>query len=105
VFGDRRRYITALLSLNEDEIKRFAGLKKLQYKDYKELVKMAEVRDMISSVISEKNKGLSPFEAIKKFAILDRDFTIEDGELTPTLKVKRRLIEERYRDVIEGLYD
>lgn len=104
VFGDRRKYIAALLSLNADEIKRFADLKKIQYKDYKELVERPEIRELISSVISEKNKGLSQFESIKKFAILDRDFTIEDGELTPTLKVKRRLIEERYKDIIEGLY-
>ncbi len=62
------------------------------------------VRQEIERTVNQKNEGLANFERIKRFALLDRDFTIEDNELTPTFKVKRKLVTEKYRQVLDALY-
>ena len=71
----------------------------------RELIARKDARDLYELVIAKVNVGLAQFERIKRFALLPREFTIERGELTPTLKVKRRVVEERYREVIDGLYE
>jgi long-chain acyl-CoA synthetase len=58
----------------------------------------------LRKAVAEANSNLAPFETIKNFAILDHDFTVENGELTPSLKVKRKVIEERYATILDGLY-
>jgi long-chain acyl-CoA synthetase len=70
----------------------------------RELIVRKDARDLYELVIATVNVGLAQFERIKRFALLPREFTIERGELTPTLKVKRRVVEERYREAIENLY-
>jgi len=72
--------------------------------DRRSLVRDARVRQMVEADVFAQLKGLARFEMPKKLAILEDEFSIGGGELTPTLKVKRRVIEERYRDVIESLY-
>lgn len=104
VFGDRKRFVSAVLSLNMDFVKRYAENEGISYNAEPDLITHPKIRELIGKEIEEKNKKLSHFETIKKFAILDHDFTIETGELTPTMKVKRRLIEEKYKDILEGLY-
>jgi long-chain acyl-CoA synthetase len=64
----------------------------------------APVRAIYQGVIDELNAGLAPFETIKKFALLDRDLSAEAGELTPTLKVRRKIVSQTFAEVIDGLY-
>ncbi|HCU23765.1 MAG TPA: long-chain fatty acid--CoA ligase [Deltaproteobacteria bacterium] len=104
VHGDRRKYLTALVTLNPDEVKSRANGLGMTYKNYSDLVASPEVHEMVKKVIDEKNQNLAKYESIKRFAVLDKDFSIESGELTPTLKVKRKVINERYKDIFDGLY-
>jgi long-chain acyl-CoA synthetase len=103
VYGDRRPYLVALVTLNADAAARFAR----QQGRPEEMAKLAddpEVRVHVEREIAAVNGKLSSFETVKKFAILKADFTIEGGELTPTLKVKRKVVSERHRAVIDALY-
>ncbi|MFO1462215.1 MAG: long-chain fatty acid--CoA ligase [bacterium] len=104
VHGDRRKYLTALVTLNADEVRSRAREMGISFESYSELVKDQRIYDWVKQVIDEINHELPKYESIKRFAILDQDFSIETGELTPTLKVKRKVINERYRDLFDSLY-
>jgi len=104
VHGDRRKYLTALVTLNPDETRAKARDMGIAYENYGELVKDPRIYDWIKHLVDEVNHELPKYETIKRFAILDKDFSIEGGELTPTLKVKRKIINERYRDLFDSLY-
>jgi long-chain acyl-CoA synthetase len=104
VLGDRQRYATALI------IPDFAALER-RLKDLarpeaprEELVKRDDVIALYGEIVDGLNRELAQYERIKRFAVLPREFSIDSGELTPTLKVKRKVVEEKYRDVIAGLY-
>ena len=103
VYGDRKPYLVALVTLDADAMARFAA-ENGRSSAMATLAEDGEVRARVQLEIDAVNRKLSKFETIKRFAILPRDFTIEDGELTPTLKVKRKVVAERYRDAIERLY-
>ena len=104
VLGDRRKYAAALV------VPEFAALeRRLQdlgrpAGDRAALLTRPDVLGLYQEIIEGLNRELSQFERIKKFALLPREFSIETGELTPTLKVKRKVVEERFRDVVESLY-
>lgn len=104
VFGDRKPYLVALLTPNIDRVLEFAKTEKLPYLDTNELVSSRRTLELYTERVKEVNKHLPPYETIKKFVLLPREFSIEGGELTPTLKMKRKVIYEKYRDRIEGLY-
>lgn len=103
VIGDRRKYLTALVTLDPDGLEKWATDhgKKM---DSDELVADADVISEVQKAIDDTNSQFSRTEGIKKFEILPRDFTIEDGEMTPSLKVRRRIVVEKYSDIIEGMY-
>src|SRR5206468_1929564 len=82
----------------------YARLKGLDATTPTEMCRSERIRDLIYRQIDSVTSGLSQFEKIKKFALLDHELTVDAGELTPTLKIKRGVIDERYRDVIESLY-
>jgi long-chain acyl-CoA synthetase len=69
-----------------------------------ELAKNPKIFEMVKMAIEEKNQELAKYETIKRFAIIETEFSIDSGELTPTLKVKRKLINERYKDIFDSLY-
>jgi long-chain acyl-CoA synthetase len=102
IHGDQRKYIVALITLNETNIKTWAEQHKIGETKY---YTHPEVRSLIKNAVAEANTQLSSFESIKKFAILEHDFSIERGELTPSLKVKRKVCDQKYRNEIEDLYD
>lgn len=104
IHGDRRKYLTALVTLNPDEVKAKAKEMGVPFESYAKLVQEPKVYDLVKKVIEEVNHELPKYETIKRFAILENDFSIETGELTPTLKVKRKVINERYRDLFDSLY-
>jgi long-chain acyl-CoA synthetase len=104
VFGDRKPYLVALLTPNVERLVDLGRDEKLDYIDIEELVNNDRVQEIYAERIKELNKTLPPYETIKKFVLLPRDFSIEGGELTPTLKLKRKKIFNMYQDKIEQLY-
>jgi long-chain acyl-CoA synthetase len=97
VVGDRRPYVAALVTLAEDEVRAEVGPGRVLHDD-------ARVRELIQTVVDEVNRERSRYEQIKRFAILPRDFTIEDDELTPTLKLKRPAVKRHFAAEIDALY-
>jgi long-chain acyl-CoA synthetase len=103
--GDKRPYLTALVVPNFDALKGLALRQGIPYVAADELVRHPRVHDFIAKRIEEKQKDLANYEKIKKFVLLDRGLTIEEGEITPTLKVKRRVIAERYKKILDKMYE
>ncbi len=104
VHGDRRNFISALVTLDPDAITGWADKHGLSGSSYQQICAAEATREMVSGYIDELNSRLAHWERIKKFAILDRDLSIEDGELTPSMKVKRRAVERSYAEVLDGFY-
>lgn len=104
VYGDRRPYPVALITVNPEELAKFAKGQGILVTDYAQLTKHPKVLERVGRIMEEKNAQLQSYAKIKKFAVVPADFTQEGGELTPTLKVKRKVVAEKYRDVIESLY-
>ncbi len=105
IHGDKRKYVVALVTLNELYAKKIAKDKGWTYRDFKALSQLPEMRESVRKAVAEVNTQLASFETIKNFAILPDDFTIERGELTPSLKVKRKVCDEKFKDIIETLYN
>lgn len=101
IHGDQKKYVVALLTLNMDTLKQWAEENGLETKD---LTANPRVRDLIKAAVAEANSHLASYETIKNFAILPKEFTVESGELTPSLKVKRKVVDERFKDLIDSLY-
>ncbi|MBN1938629.1 MAG: long-chain fatty acid--CoA ligase [Candidatus Aminicenantes bacterium] len=104
VLGDRRRYVGALIVPNFEKLEEYARFVKIPFKDRAELVRNEQIESFLRSEIERSTPNLASYERIKKIAILDHEFDIDRDEITPTLKVKRNIIENRYQDLIEGMY-
>lgn len=104
VIGDRRPYCVALITLNEEEVKRIAEEEGLSGKPYENLIESPAIMKRAEAAMAEKNKRLARYEQIKKFKILDHDFSQATGELTPTLKVKRKIVNQKFKDLIDEMY-
>ncbi len=104
-YGDRRKYITALLTLSQEGLSAYAKAHQISYSSPEELVHHPKIIQEVQNTVNEKNKRLASFEQIKQFIILENDFSIEANELTPTLKLKRRSITEKYKNQLDGLYE
>ncbi len=102
--GDRKRYIVALIAIDEENVTKWAQDRRLPFTTYSDLAGREEVRNLIRGEVTAVNKTLSGPEQVKNFAILSKRLYMEDGEVTPTMKVKRKAIMEKYADVIGGLY-
>ncbi len=104
VIGDRRKFVVALVLIDEDNVTKYAQDHRLPFATFAELTQAPEVQKLIAQEVDQVNRTLSQVEAIKKFALLPRRFYEEEGDVTPTKKVKRRNLEERYGELIESLY-
>ena len=104
VYGDKKPYLTALITMDEDEIIKFARDSKLLYQDLADLSKKEEVLELFRQEVRIKNEKLAAYESIKKFHVLEEDFNQDKDEVTPTLKVKRKVVTVRYKDILEGMY-
>jgi long-chain acyl-CoA synthetase len=104
VIGDNRKFVTAIIVPAIEALKEFATRKKIQYHSLEELVKNAQVKELISERIEALQEGLASFEKIKKFTLLPKEFTMEAGELTNTLKIRRPVINRHYASEIEAMY-
>jgi long-chain acyl-CoA synthetase len=102
--GDRRKYIVALVVPNFEALERWADERGLETGNREELVDHPEVRALFSERIAAQSEDLAQYERIQRFALLPGELTMEAGELTPTLKVRRAIVEERYSETIEKLY-
>jgi long-chain acyl-CoA synthetase len=103
-YGDQRKFITALVTLDEIPIRAWARNRGFEEEPLETLAARPEVRELIEGEIAAANETLASFERVKRFRILPRDLTIEGGELTPTLKIKRKVVIERYRLLVEEMY-
>lgn len=103
--GDRRRFMSALIVPEFEKLEEYAKLNDINYSNRSELVKNEKIVDFMLSEVNKNLKDLAAYEKVKKIALLERDFEIAKGEITPTLKVKRNIIEEKFTDLIESLYE
>jgi long-chain acyl-CoA synthetase len=104
LIGDHRNFITALIVPNFDSLVRWAGYKKLHFASHAELIQNPQAFAKIGSRVERINEHLSNYERIKKIILLDQEMTLEGGQLTPSLKIKRRVVNELYAAQIEALY-
>jgi long-chain acyl-CoA synthetase len=104
VIGQARNYCTMLVSLDPDAIVKWAAGGPLDGRSYQEIAASAEAQEMVAAYVKQLNERVNRWETVKKFAILPRDLSIEDGELTPSMKIKRRVVERSFADEIEAMY-
>ena len=105
LIGDRRKFLSALLVPNFERLGAWASANNVEFRSPQELIRNPKVRALFQQAIDIVNGDEPSEKRIKDFALLTTDFTIEGGELTPTLKVKRRVVAEKYKNVIDGLYE
>lgn len=104
VYGADRKFCSALVTLDPDAIAAWAEHHGMTGKSYAEIVTSAEIEKVVTGYVDELNSKLNPWETIKKFKILDQDLTIESGEITPSLKLKRKVVEDNNRAILDGFY-
>ena len=104
VYGDRRPYPVALITINPEELSKFAREQGILTSETAAIVKHPKVAERVGRTVEEKNTQLQSYAKIKRFTVLPADFTLDGGELTPTLKVKRKVVSQKYKDAIEELY-
>ncbi len=105
VYGDRKKYLTALLTLAPDEISAWAARNGIRERDTQALSMRPEVEKLIRGRVEEINRGLASFEQVKRFVLLGTDFSQETGELTPTLKIRRKVVVGKYGSLLDALYE
>lgn len=104
LIGDRRMFLSALIVPDFEAVKEYADSNGISYETEQDLVNSKEIYDIIEKDLEQFQKKLANFERVRKFVLLDKPFTLEGGEVTPTLKLKRKTIEERYANLIEEMY-
>jgi long-chain acyl-CoA synthetase len=104
VIGDKRPYLTCIIMIDQENVEKFAQDADIPFSNYASLTRAAEVQELIQSEIDRVNKKFARVEQIKKFFLLDTQLTAEDEELTPTMKLKRKLVEQKYAPHIEAMY-
>lgn len=104
VHGNDRNFCSALVTLDPDAVASWAAANDMAGQSYEQIVGSPEMEQVISGYIDDLNARLNRWETIKKFTIMPRDFSIEAGEITPSLKLKRKFVEEKYRDLLDSFY-
>ena len=104
VHGDGRNFVSALITLDEEAILGWAASHQLAGRGYREVVSSPEVHRLVGGYVDQLNATVGRWETIKKFEVLPADLTVEDGDLTPSMKLKRRAVERKYADVLDGFY-
>ncbi|MES2911497.1 MAG: long-chain fatty acid--CoA ligase, partial [Pseudomonadota bacterium] len=104
VIGDKRSYLTVIVMIDHENVERFAQDNDVPFSNYASLTRAAEVQGLIRSEIDRVNTNFARVEQIKKFFLLDTELSAEDEELTPTMKLKRKLMEVKYAPQIEAMY-
>ncbi|HEX3761118.1 MAG TPA: long-chain fatty acid--CoA ligase [Kofleriaceae bacterium] len=105
IHGDKRNFVTALVALDEEATMKWARDHGLGGKPYGEVVKTDQVKQLLAPYFDQVNKTLAKYETVKQFAVLPRDLSVDEGELTPSLKVKRKVVEKRYAALLDKMYE
>ncbi|MET1036669.1 MAG: long-chain fatty acid--CoA ligase [Aeromicrobium sp.] len=104
VYGNERNFCSALITLDPDAVTEWAAHHDMEGKSYTEVVSSPQMREVIQAQVDELNSKINRWETIKKFAILDHDLSIESGEITPSMKVKRTVVEANNKAILDGFY-
>ncbi len=104
VVGERRKHIAALVVPEFEALEKWAQEQGIKYRDYSELIGDRRVEELFQASIEQVNENLASYEQIKKYRIVDQPFTEESGELTPSLKIKRRVVDEKYKELIDSMF-
>lgn len=104
VIGDGRKYLSAIIVIDEENVTKYAQDNKVQFTTFATMTKAPEVIELIQKEVDNVNRQVARVEKIRKFRILDKKLYTEDGEVTPTMKVKRKSINAQYGDLIESMY-
>ncbi|HLE01024.1 MAG TPA: long-chain fatty acid--CoA ligase [Bdellovibrionota bacterium] len=104
IHGNGRTYLTALITLNKGQTIQYANENRILFSEYSELIKHPRILSLVQKILDEANLELASYETIKKFMILPNEFTIEGGELTPSLKLRRKFIDEHYKPLLDTMY-
>ena len=104
VIGDRRKYLTCLIMIDEDNVVKYAQDHKIQFSTYRDLTRNEDIKKLIEAEVRAVNDTLARVEQVKKFSILPKKLYEEDGEVTPTMKVKRKFVNEAFSDLINSMY-
>ncbi len=104
VVGDGRKYVSALLTMDRDNLAKWAARHDLAGVGYEELTQSPELRRTVERFLRSANAKLERWETVKQFAILPTELSVDDGGVTPNMKIRRRVVAERYADVVESLY-
>ena len=104
VIGDKRAYLTVIIMIDQENVEKFAQDADIPFSNYASLTRAPEVQELIQKEIDRVNQKFARVEQIKKFFLLDTQLTAEDEELTPTMKLKRKLVEKKYAAQIEAMY-
>lgn len=105
VIGDKRKYLSALIVPTFDAIKNYAQSNNISFSDREDLVNSPEIYNLLGTEIQRLSVDLARFEQIKRYTLLPQEFTIESGEITPSLKIKRKVVSEKYADQIDKMYE
>jgi len=104
VIGDQQKYVTALAVPSFENLKKYAVKNKISFKDIEELINHSQIKEFFEKRFAALQKEFAMFEKIKKFTLLPKEFSIEAGEITATLKLKRKVIQKKYKELIEKMY-
>ena len=104
MIGDKRKYPVLLVVPNWDSLEKWAGRKGIIWTQRSQLLEMPTIHAKMAKEVKSQFTGLASYETPKKIALIEEDFSVERGELTPTLKVKRRVIDKTYKPLIDSLY-
>lgn len=105
VCGDGRKFLTALVVANAEAVQRFAENEGIAFDRFQELVVHPRIRRLIAQEIEERNGQLAGYQTIRRFTVLPENFSLDAGEITATMKLRRQAVEERYRDLIDAMYE
>jgi long-chain acyl-CoA synthetase len=104
VIGDKKPYLTVIIMIDQENVEKFAQDADVPFSNYASLTKAPEVQQLIQAELDRVNKKFARVEQIKKFFLLDTQLSAEDEELTPTMKLKRKLVQQKYAPQIEAMY-
>jgi long-chain acyl-CoA synthetase len=104
IIGDQRKYLTALIMIDEDTVVKYAQDNKVQFSTYRDLTQHEDIVALIKKEVDAVNETLARVENVRKFTLLPKKLYEEDGEVTPTMKVKRKFVNEAFSDLIEAMY-
>jgi long-chain acyl-CoA synthetase len=104
IIGDKRMFISALIVPDFEALKEYADANRIAYTTNEDLIQLKQIDEMMQKEFGEFQKKLASYEKVRKFTLLNKPFTIEAGEMTPSLKLRRNVIEARYSDLIEDMY-